>query len=118
MSEERPPAHRVDPPGEGRSAADQAPRTVAGRAAVSALRPHLRRAIGRTIAAIEGEAAEPYRRALAELDALLDRLAALDPGIDWDRATRAELVEAARTARRRLAELRSSVERVQERGPA
>ncbi|HWP63891.1 MAG TPA: hypothetical protein VNO86_10515 [Candidatus Binatia bacterium] len=118
MPYERPPAHRPDPPTAGVFGADQEPRTVAGRAAVSALRPHLRRAIGRTIAAIEGEAAEPYRRALAELETLLDRLAALDPASDWDDAARTELVEAARAARRRLAELRSTAGRLQEPGPA
>lgn len=118
MPDEHPPAHRPEPPAEGAPEVDQEPRTVAGRAAISALRPYLRRAIGRTIAAIEKEAAEPYRRALADLDDVLDRLAALDPARDWDGATRAELVEAARAARRRFAALRSSAERPQERGPA
>lgn len=84
MPDEYPPAHRPELPVEGAPEVDREPRTVAGRAAISALRPYLRRAIGRTITAIEAEAAEPYRRALADLDGVLDRLAALDPARDWD----------------------------------
>ena len=37
-----------------------APRTVAGQAAISAMRPHLRRALAPTILAIEEQAAAPY----------------------------------------------------------
>lgn len=43
------------------------PRTVAGQAALSGMRPHLKRALGRTILAIETQAVAPYREALREL---------------------------------------------------
>lgn len=55
------------------------PRTLAGQAALSALRPHLKRALAHTIVAIEDQAAAPYVEALRKL-APVD----LGPGIPDD----------------------------------
>ena len=50
-----------------------APRTIAGQAALSAMRPQLRRALAHTVVAIETEAMAPYVEALRELVELDDR---------------------------------------------
>jgi hypothetical protein len=54
------------------------PRTIAGQAALSAMRPHVKRALGRTIVRIEMEAVEPYLAALAEADRVLAALTSAD----------------------------------------
>jgi hypothetical protein len=54
------------------------PRTIAGQAALSAMRPWMKRALGPTIVAIENEAAAPYLAALREADGLLAELIAAD----------------------------------------
>jgi hypothetical protein len=56
------------------------PRTIAGQAAISAMRPHVRRALAQTIVAIEDEAAAPYLAALREADAVLEALIAAGNG--------------------------------------
>lgn len=76
------------------------PRTISGQAAISAMRPHVKRALGTTIVAIEKEAATPYRDALIRADGVLAEIVALEPGAEWDRFTRANLVERAAAARR------------------
>ncbi|MGA3030222.1 MAG: hypothetical protein ABSE58_05710 [Candidatus Limnocylindrales bacterium] len=52
------------------------PRTVAGQAALSGMRPYVKRALGQTIVAIETEAVAPYLEALREADRVLEDLAA------------------------------------------
>ncbi|MBF8289941.1 MAG: hypothetical protein HW391_909 [Chloroflexi bacterium] len=54
------------------------PTTIAGRAALSGMRPHVKRALARTIVAIETEAAAPYVEALREAAAVLAAIAELD----------------------------------------
>ena len=74
------------------------PRTIAGQAAISALRPHLKRALGPTILRIEAEAVAPYLDALREPDRVLAAIAAS--------AARADpSVRQAEAAHRRLAAL-------------
>ena len=48
------------------------PRTVAGQAALSGMRPHVKRALAHTILAIEAEAIAPYVEALREADRVLE----------------------------------------------
>jgi hypothetical protein len=48
------------------------PRTVAGQAALSGMRPHVKRALAQTILAIEDEAIAPYLTALREADRVLE----------------------------------------------
>jgi hypothetical protein len=81
------------------------PRTVSGQAAISALRPHLKRALAPTIIAIEAEAIAPCLAALREADAVLESLAASDPTESWDLATRCDLVARARSAHDELTSL-------------
>jgi hypothetical protein len=76
------------------------PRTVAGQAALSGMRPYVKRALGQTIVAIETEAAAPYVEALREADRVLEAIAARDPASTWDAAARADFVERAEAARR------------------
>jgi hypothetical protein len=75
------------------------PRTVSGQAAISALRPHLKRALAPTILAIEAEAVAPYLAALREADEVLADLVGPDGALPWDEAARADLVARARAAR-------------------
>lgn len=75
------------------------PRTVAGQAAISALRPHLKRALAPTILAIEAQAAAPCLEALRQADRMLADLAGRDPAKPWDAADRMDLVMRARAAR-------------------
>ena len=74
------------------------PRTVSGQAAISALRPHLKRALAPTILAIEAEAVAPYAAALREADGVLAELAGRDATLPWDEAGRVALVARARAA--------------------
>jgi hypothetical protein len=76
------------------------PRTVAGQAAISAMRPYVKRALARTILAIEDEAIEPYLEALREADRVLESLAAKDATSTWDGPSRLEIVERAAAAQR------------------
>lgn len=69
------------------------PRTVAGQAAISAMRPYVKRALAQTIVAIEDEAIAPYAAALREADRVLGDLAAMDATSTWDAPVRAEIVE-------------------------
>lgn len=75
------------------------PRTVAGQAALSGMRPYVKRALGQTIVAIETEAAAPYLEALREADRVLAAIAAQGPAPTWDTATRTDLVRRAEAAR-------------------
>jgi hypothetical protein len=75
------------------------PRTVSGQAAISALRPHVKRALTPTILAIEAEAIAPYLSALQEADRVLESLAARDATAPWDAPTRADLVQRAEATR-------------------
>lgn len=52
------------------------PRTIAGQAAISAMRPYIKRALGRTIFDIEREAIAPYLEALREADRVLEEILA------------------------------------------
>lgn len=74
------------------------PRTVSGQAAISALRPHLKRALAPTILAIEAEAVAPYLAALRETAEVLADLVGRDPASPWDEAAGADLVARARAA--------------------
>jgi hypothetical protein len=74
------------------------PRTISGQAALSALRPHYKRAIGQAILAIEREAITPYLEALREVDRLLEDLAARDATATWDRRSRMDVVSRAEAA--------------------
>lgn len=74
------------------------PRTVAGQAALSGMRPYVKRALGQTIVAIETEAIAPYLAALREADRVLDSIAARDADSAWDMPARVELVERAEAA--------------------
>ena len=76
------------------------PRTVAGQAALSGMRPYVKRALGQTILAIETEAAAPYLEALREADRVLEAIAARDETSPWDAAARADLAMRAQAARR------------------
>jgi hypothetical protein len=77
------------------------PRTIAGQAALSGMRPHVKRALAQTIRRIEEEAARPYAEALREADAVLAELA----GEGADGAGDTDLAERARAARERAAPL-------------
>jgi hypothetical protein len=81
------------------------PRTIAGQAALSAMRPYVKRALGQTIVAIEEQAIAPYLEALREADRLLEALAARDAASAWDAAARADLVGRAERARALVAPL-------------
>ena len=80
------------------------PRTIAGRAALSGMRPHVKRALAQTIVAIETEAIAPYLDALREADAVLEAVlavAALDATSPGDPAPWTDLVRRAGAAHRR-----------------
>lgn len=76
------------------------PRTVAGQAALSGMRPHVKRALAFTILAIEAEAIAPYVAALREADRVLESLAARDATARWDISSRVDLVKRAEAAHR------------------
>ena len=75
------------------------PRTVAGQAALSGMRPYVKRALGQTILAIETEAAAPYLAALRDADGVLEAIAAQGADSPWDAAAQADLVRRAEAAR-------------------
>ena len=77
-----------------------APRTVAGQAAISAMRPFVKRALTQTIVAIEDEAIAPYLAALREADRVLESLAAQDPTSTWEAPSRVDFVKRAEAAHR------------------
>jgi len=81
------------------------PRTVAGQAALSGMRPYVKRALGQTIVAIETEAVAPYLEALREADRVLESLAAQDATSTWDTPSRVDFVKRAEAAHRLLAPL-------------
>jgi len=83
--------------GSGR-APDRVPRTIAGQAAISALRASVKRAITPTIVAVEDEARAPLEMALNEVDSVLRAMARLDPAERWDATVRSDLVEQAAAA--------------------
>lgn len=60
------------------------PRTVAGQAAISGMRPFVKRALVQTILSIEAEAVAPYLAALCEADRVLESLAGADVAAPWD----------------------------------
>ena len=76
------------------------PRTVAGQAALSGMRPFVKRALAKTILAIEAEAIAPYVEALREANHVLESLAAADADSTWDKAARVAFVKRAETAHR------------------
>jgi hypothetical protein len=82
------------------------PRTIAGQAALSGMRPHVKRALAQTIRRIEEEAARPYAEALREADAVLAELAGEGAGDGaGEGAGDTDLAERARAARERAAPL-------------
>lgn len=74
------------------------PRTVAGQAALSGMRPHLKRALAHTILAIEAEAVAPYVEALREADRVLEYLAAKNATSTWDIPSKVDFVKRAEAA--------------------
>ncbi len=76
------------------------PRTVAGQAALSGMRPHVKRALAHTILAIEAEAIAPYVEALREADRVLESIAAKDATSTWDIRSRVDFVKRADAAHR------------------
>jgi hypothetical protein len=76
------------------------PRTVAGQAALSGMRPWVKRALANTILAIETEAVAPYVEALREADRVLGSLAIRDASATWETAARVDLVRQAEAAHR------------------
>ena len=76
------------------------PRTVAGQAALSGMRPYVKRALAHTILAIEDEAIAPYLDALREADRVLESLAARDATSAWDIPSRVDFVNRAEAAHR------------------
>jgi hypothetical protein len=83
------------------------PRTVAGRAWLSGMRPHHRRAATPLVVSIDREAAKPAIEALRAADAVLGDLAALDPAKPSSEALR-ELIERARAAQEAAEQLLAS----------
>ena len=76
------------------------PRTVAGQAVLSGMRPYVKRALAQTILAIEDEAIAPYVEALREADCVLESLAARDAVSTWDTPSRVDFVKRAEAAHR------------------
>ena len=76
------------------------PRTVAGQAALSGMRPYVKRALAQTIAAIEDEATAPYLEALRQADGVLASLVDTEAAGTGDAASRAELLSRADAVRR------------------
>lgn len=74
------------------------PRTVAGQAVLSGMRPHLKRAFAHTILAIEAEAIAPCLEALREANGVLEDLAAKNATSTWDTPSRDDLVKRAQAA--------------------
>lgn len=78
------------------------PRTISGRAWLSGMRPHHRRAAAPLVASIEAEAARPALAALLEADAVLADLAAID-AVRMNRDALRELIGRAQAARDHIA---------------
>ena len=76
------------------------PRTVAGQAALSGMRPHVKRALAHTILAIEAQAIAPYLEALREADRVLESIAARDAAATWEMPSRVDVVTRAEAAHR------------------
>lgn len=76
------------------------PRTVAGQAVLSGMRPYVKRAFAHTILAIEAEAIAPYVEALREADRVLESLATKDATSMWDIPSRVDLLKRAEAAHR------------------
>jgi hypothetical protein len=76
------------------------PHTMAGQAALSGMRPYVKRALGQTIVAIEDEATAPYLEALREAVRVLESLAAEASAATSGTPSRVDLVERAGAARR------------------
>jgi hypothetical protein len=74
-------------------------RTVAGQAALSGMRPYVKRALAQTIRRIEDEAARPYAEALRDADEVLAEVSVGE----------GDLAERARAARARAAPLLADV---------
>ena len=87
------------------------PRTVAGQAAISAMRPYVKRAVAQTIVAIEDEAIAPYLEALRTADGVLKSLVNQDAQSAWEMPDRVELVKRAEAARRLVEPLLASRDR-------
>lgn len=87
------------------------PRTVAGQAAISAMRPYVKRAVAQTIVAIEDEAIAPYLEALRTADGVLKSLVNQDAQSAWEMPDRVELVKQAEAARRLVEPLLASRDR-------
>lgn len=81
------------------------PRTVSGQAAISGMRPHVKRALASTILAIEAEAIAPYVQALMEADQVLEYLSAQDAASTWDGPARVDLVGRADAAHQLVRQL-------------
>jgi hypothetical protein len=80
------------------------PRTVAGRAWLSGMRPHHRRAATPLVASIETEAARPALAALLEADAVLADVATIDLELIDREAVRA-IIQRARLAHEHAADV-------------
>ncbi len=74
------------------------PRTVSGQAALSAMRRHIKRALGQTIVSIETEAIAPYLEALREVDRVLEYLASRNVASRWDIPSKVDFVTRAEAA--------------------
>lgn len=81
------------------------PRTLAARALLSGMRPHVKRGVAATILAIEAQAVAPYVDVLGEIDQTLEYLATRDATADWDGVARAGYVARAEAARQLVAPL-------------
>ena len=81
------------------------PRTVAGQAALSGMRPYVKRALAQTIAAIEDEATAPYLEALRQADRVLASLVDPDAVGVGDTGSRVELLKRADAVRLLMAPL-------------
>jgi hypothetical protein len=83
------------------------PRTISGRAWLSGMRPHHRRAAAPLVVSIEREAAKPAIEALRVADAVLGDLVALDQGKPSPEVLRG-LIERARAAQEAAEQLLAS----------
>lgn len=81
------------------------PRTVAGQAALSGKRPHVKRALAQTIASIEAEAIAPYMEALREADRVLESIAADGTSAALDDAWKVDIVRRAEAVHRLVGRL-------------
>ena len=88
-------------------AAATEPRTISGRAWLSGMRPHHRRATAPLVVSIEREAAKPAIEALRVADAVLGDLVAIDPAKPSP-ASLSELIGRARAAQEAAEQLLAS----------